>query len=65
MGDAELAITPDEWQVFLNDFQACLDHFGVPKPEQAELIRSSPVSFVASVADDLSKGPDAQGPVNL
>jgi len=35
------------------------------KPEQAELIRSSPVSFVASVADDLSKGPDGQGPVNL
>ena len=34
-------------------------------PEQAELIRSSPVFFVASVADDLSKGPDGQGPVNL
>jgi hypothetical protein len=34
-------------------------------PEQAELVRSSPVFFVASVADDLSKGPDGQGPVNL
>jgi hypothetical protein len=34
-------------------------------PEQAELIRSSPVFFVASVADDLSKGPEGQGPVNL
>ena len=34
-------------------------------PEQAELIRSSTVFFVASVAGDLSKGPDGQGPVNL
>ena len=34
-------------------------------PEQAELIRGSPVFFVASVAGDLSKGPDGQGPVNL
>jgi hypothetical protein len=34
-------------------------------PEQAKLIRSSPVFFVASVAADLSKGPDGQGPVNL
>ena len=33
--------------------------------EQAELIRHSPVFFVASVANDLSKGPDGQGPVNL
>jgi hypothetical protein len=33
--------------------------------EQADLIRSSPVFFVASVAGDLSKGPDGQGPVNL
>jgi hypothetical protein len=34
-------------------------------PEQAELIGNSPVFFVASVAGDLSKGPDGQGPVNL
>jgi len=34
-------------------------------PEQAELIRSSPVFFVASVADNLSTGPEGQGPVNL
>jgi hypothetical protein len=33
--------------------------------EQADLIRNSPVFFVASVAADLSKGPDGQGPVNL
>jgi hypothetical protein len=39
--------------------------FGQITPEQAELIRSSPVFFVASVAADLSKGPDGQGPVNL
>jgi hypothetical protein len=33
--------------------------------EQADLIRNSPVFFVASVAADLSKGPEGQGPVNL
>jgi hypothetical protein len=33
--------------------------------EQAELIRGSPVFFVASVGPDLSKGPAGQGPVNL
>lgn len=34
-------------------------------PEQADLIRRSPVFFVASVAPDASKGPEGQGPVNL
>jgi len=33
--------------------------------EQADLIRSSPLFFVASAAGDLSAGPDGQGPVNL
>jgi len=33
--------------------------------EQAELIRNSPVFFVASVAPDLSAGPEGQGAVNL
>ena len=33
--------------------------------EQADLIRKSPVFFVASAATDLSAGPDGQGPVNL
>ena len=33
--------------------------------EQAALIRASKVFFVASVAEDLSTGPDGQGPVNL
>jgi hypothetical protein len=34
-------------------------------PEQAELIRQSPLFFVASVASDFSVGPEGQGPVNL
>ncbi len=33
--------------------------------EQAELIRSAPLFFVASVAPNLSKGPNGVGPVNL
>ena len=32
-----LDITEDEWQVFLADLQACLDHFAVPKAEQDAL----------------------------
>jgi hemoglobin len=34
---AHLAITEAEWQAFLDDFRACLEHFAVPKAEQAEL----------------------------
>jgi hemoglobin len=34
---ADLDITEDEWQVFLADFRACLDHFAVPRAEQGEL----------------------------
>lgn len=34
---AHLDITEDEWQVFLDDFRACLNHFSVPAAEQAEL----------------------------
>jgi hypothetical protein len=33
--------------------------------EQADLIRNSPLFFVASAAPDMSAGPDGQGPVNL
>jgi hypothetical protein len=33
--------------------------------EQAALIRSAPMFFVASVAPDLAKGPHGVGPVNL
>jgi len=32
-----LDITEEEWQVFLADLQACLDHFAVPKAEQGEI----------------------------
>jgi hemoglobin len=34
---AHLGITADEWQVFLEDFQACLNKFAVPDAEQREL----------------------------
>jgi hemoglobin len=34
---AHLDITEAEWQVFLGDFRATLDKFGVPAGEQAEL----------------------------
>ena len=33
-----LAITDEEWQVFMADLQACLDHFAVPKVEQGEIV---------------------------
>ena len=33
----ELAITAQEWDAFLDDFQQTLDKFRVPAPEQAEL----------------------------
>ena len=32
-----LDITQDEWQVFLEDLQACLDTFAVPQAEQSEI----------------------------
>lgn len=34
---ADLGITPQEWQAFLDDFQQTLDHFKVPAAEQREL----------------------------
>jgi len=33
-----LDITEDEWQVFMADVQACLEHFAVPQTEQGEII---------------------------
>jgi hemoglobin len=33
-----LDITEEEWQVFMADVQACLDHFAVPPTEQGEII---------------------------
>ena len=46
-----LDITADEWQVFLADFQACLDHFSVPKAEQGELF-----AIVESTKPDIVEG---------
>src|SRR3989441_9572225 len=33
-----LDITEDEWQVFMADLRACLDHFAVSQTEQGEII---------------------------
>jgi hemoglobin len=40
MGDTHrhLMITEEEWQAFVDDFQQTLDKFGVPQPEQQELL---------------------------
>lgn len=43
-----LAITEEEWQVFLNDLQSSLDHFKVPPTEQDELF-----AIVASTKGDI------------
>ena len=45
---AHLDITEGEWQAFLADLQACLDHFAVPRAEQGELY-----AIVASTRDDI------------
>lgn len=45
---AHLDITEEEWQVFLSDFKACLDHFSVPPTEQSELF-----SIVESTKPDI------------
>ena len=45
---ADLAITEEEWQVFL----ACLDHFAVPNPEQRELF-----AIVESTKNDIVRVP--------
>ena len=40
MGDSHrhLAITGEEWQAFMDDFQQTLAKFAVPEPEQDELV---------------------------
>ena len=45
---AHLDITEDEWKSFLDDFQATLDHFGVPAKEQQELF-----AIVESTKNDI------------
>lgn len=47
----QLAITEDEWQVFLNDLQRSLDRFKVPACEQRELF-----AIVASTKGDIVVG---------
>lgn len=51
----DLAITEAEWQAFLADFQATLDHFQVPAAEQAELF-----ALVASTKADIVVPPPGQ-----
>jgi hemoglobin len=53
---AHLDITADEWQVFLADFQACLDHFAVPRAEQVELF-----SIVESTRNDIVRPTGTRG----
>jgi len=47
---AHLNITPDEWEVFLADFQQSLDKFQVPPTEQKELF-----DIVESTRQDIVK----------
>jgi hemoglobin len=53
---AHLGITEAEWQAFLDDFRACLEHFAVPKAEQAELF-----AIVDSTKQDIVR-PAAEPP---
>jgi hemoglobin len=51
---AHLGITEEEWQVFLEDFRACLEKCGVPKAEQSELfaiIESTKKDIVQSAGE--------------
>jgi hemoglobin len=51
-----LAITPGEWQAFMDDVQATLDKFSVPAAEQAEvkaLVESTRTAIVVSGAERL------------
>ena len=45
---AHLKISPEEWEVFLADFQQSLDKFEVPQTEQKELF-----DIVASTRQDI------------
>ncbi|HEX9320568.1 MAG TPA: group 1 truncated hemoglobin [Xanthobacteraceae bacterium] len=50
----DLAITPGEWQAFMDDVQTTLDKFSVPAVEQAEvkaLVESTHAAIVVSGAD--------------
>jgi hemoglobin len=56
----DLAITPGEWQAFMDDVQTTLDKFSVPAAEQAEvkaLIESTRAAIVISDADRVEPSP--------
>jgi hemoglobin len=49
----DMAITPSEWQAFMDDVQTTLDKFSVPAEEQAEvkaLVESTRATIVALAA---------------
>ena len=49
----DMAITPGEWQAFMDDLQTTLDKFSVPAAEQAEVkafIESTRAAIVAPAA---------------
>jgi hemoglobin len=48
---ADLAITEQEWQAFMDDLKQTLDKFNVPQAEQAEL-----VAIVKSTKQDIVLG---------
>jgi|SRR5579872_3066382 len=48
---AHLAITPGEWESFLDDLRQTLEKFGVPKPERQELF-----AIVESTRGDIVVG---------
>jgi hemoglobin len=59
-----LNITPQEWQVFLDDFHQTLDTFRVSQPEQEELIaivESTRDAIVAPSEDDALAEPLLKG----
>ena len=63
MGDSHrhLMITPEEWEVFMEDLQQTLDKFGVPQPEQGELKAIVESTREAIVIAPLQEGPPAAG----
>lgn len=52
---AHLGITEEEWQVFLGDFHASLERFGVPTAEQGELF-----AIVDSTKNDIVRADDKE-----
>ena len=55
-------ITPDEWQVFMGDFQQTLDKFGVPQSEQDGLKAIVESTREAIVVAPLQEGSPADRP---